>query len=270
MSQCIPFSKLSGAGNDFVVIDNRKKIVRSAFNRAAIKLCAPKTGIGADGLLLLEESATHDFRMRIFNPDGSEAEMCGNGARCIARFAYLKKIARSAMVFETKAGPIAAQIKNTHVKVQLGDPLGFREVTVSIGKNSFNVFFVNTGVPHAVVLVDDLKNAAVVEWGRGIRSHSFFKPAGTNVDFVSRIDSHTISVRTYERGVENETLACGTGSVASALISAKKNGVLSPVNVETRGGEILKVYFDYRDGTFSNVYLEGEVKHIFDGIVKEL
>jgi diaminopimelate epimerase len=267
----IKFAKLSGAGNDFVVIDNRQKIVSSAAAKMAVRLCQPKTGVGADGLILLERSVKADFKMRIFNPDGSEAEMCGNGARCIARFAYLKRIAPAKMVFETIAGLISAQVKGNVVKLRLSDPHGLKDnLEIRLDGQFQKVLFMNTGVPHAIIFVNNIGKVPVFEWGRIIRHHRFFKPAGTNVNFVSKIDKHTIAIRTYERGVENETLACGTGSVAAALCSAIDKNVFSPVQVHTRGGEVLKIYFDYRGGKFSEVYLEGEVRIVFEGEVKEL
>ncbi len=266
----IVFAKLSGAGNDFVVIDNRQKIVPSAAAKMAGKLCQPKTGVGADGLILLEKSAKADFKMRIFNPDGSEAEMCGNGARCIARFAVLKKIAPANMVFDTMAGLISAQVKGAVVKLHMSDPHSLKDtMEIDLAGRSLKVLFINTGVPHAIIFVSNINKVPVFEWGRMIRNHRLFKPAGTNVNFVSKIDRHTIAIRTYERGVENETLACGTGSVAAALISAFAKDVISPVKVHTRGGDILTVYFKYSEEKFYDVYMEGEVRFVFEGELKE-
>ncbi len=277
----IRFSKMSGAGNDFVVIDNRRKTVPAAAAKLARQLCQPKNGIGADGLILLEKSAKADFRMRIFNPDGSEAEMCGNGARCIARFAYLKKIARSNMVFETMAGLISAQVKSTEVKLHMIDPHSFRDhLKVSLAGQERQVLFINTGVPHAVIFVQNIDQVPVFEWGRIVRYHRLFKPAGANVNFVSKTGPHSIAMRTYERGVENETLACGTGSVAAALCSAIAKNLSSPVKVHTRGGDILTVYFKHNtpfnagmkvaEKSFYDVYMEGRVKFVFEGEVKEI
>lgn len=262
---------MSGAGNDFVVIDNRRKVLPPAAAKIAVILCQLKTGIGADGLILLERSAKADFKMRIFNPDGSEAEMCGNGARCIARFALLNKIVSANMVFETLAGLISAQVKGTEVKLHMMDPQGLKsKLKISLDGKSRELFFINTGVPHTIMFVNNIGQVPVSEWGKIIRQHRLFKPAGTNVDFVSKIDQHTIAIRTYERGVERETLACGTGSVAAALTSAVAGKVTSPVRVRTRGGEVLKIYFNYSSGKFSEVYLEGEVRIVFEGEVKEI
>ena len=261
---------MSGAGNDFVVIDNRRKIFPSPPAKMAVKLCAPKTGIGADGVLLLERSRRARFRMRIINPDGSEAEMCGNGARCLARYACLRKIAPSRMVFETKAGLIGATVQGAKVKIRMSEPRDLRALKINLDGAVRDIFFVNTGVPHAVTFVRRIEQLDVTAWGRMIRNQAAFRPAGTNADFVAVIDDHNIAVRTYERGVEGETLACGTGSVASALVSALVKGSLSPVRVHTRGGEILKIYFKLTGGKFSEVYLEGDVKYLFDGVWQEL
>ncbi len=266
----LEFTKLSGAGNDFVVIDNRRNILPGSPAKMAVKLCAAKTGIGADGVLLLEKSKRAAFKMRVINPDGSEAEMCGNGARCLARYAYLRKIAPNRMVFETKAGLIGAAVKGTEVKLRLSAPHDLRELKIILDGAMRDIFFINTGVPHAVTFVRRIEQLDVVSWGRTIRNHALFNPAGTNADFVAKIDSHNIAVRTYERGVEDETLACGTGSVASALVGARELGLLSPVRVHTRGGEVLKIYFNRSGDKFSEVYLEGEVKYLFDGIWKEI
>jgi diaminopimelate epimerase len=266
----IRFAKLSGAGNDFIVIDNRRKILTAPPARLARAFCRAKTGIGADGLLLLERSKRARFKMRIFNPDGSEAEMCGNGARCISRFAYQQKIAPSRMVFETKAGLIGAAVKGTEVKLRLSAPHDLRELKMILDGAVREIFFINTGVPHAVTFVRRIEKLDVVAWGRTIRNHALFRPAGTNADFVAKIDGHNIAVRTYERGVEDETLACGTGSVAAALVSAREMGLLSPVRVHTRGGDVLRIYFRLQDGKFSEVYLAGAVKYLFDGILKEV
>lgn len=258
MKKELEFWKYSGSGNDFVIIDNRLKIIKNV-KRAAIKLCDRKNGIGADGLLLLENSKIADFKMRIINSDGSEAEMCGNGARCIAHFAYKNGIAKSNMNFETKAGIIDAYVKNFNVKVKLTKPHSFRQnIKISYNNQEFDIYFINTGVPHAVIFVNDINNINVNEIGRYIRFHKEFEPAGTNVNFVKVIDKRNIVIRTYERGVEQETLACGTGATASAIISSFVSQMEEPINVLTKGGEKLKVYL-------SPVYLEGKIKPVFKG-----
>lgn len=271
MVKNLRFTKFSGAGNDFVIVDNRQNLIRMPLDKLAIKVCQLKLGVGADGLVVVEKSRSADFKMLIFNSDGSEAEMCGNGARCVARFAHLHKIAGREMDFETKAGLISAEVKDAVVKLRMSQPHDFKcGLRLNLDGNLRSLFFINTGVPHTVMLVKNVDKVNVLEWGRKIRNHRLFKPAGTNVDFVGEIDHHNIVVRTYERGVENETLACGTGAVASALVAAGEKKVFSPVQVHTRGGEILKIYFDLNEGKFNEVYMEGEVRFVFTGTLKEL
>jgi diaminopimelate epimerase len=264
----IKFTKAVATGNDFIVIDNRRLGIKG-LSKLAIALCDRKYGIGSDGLLVVERSAKAHFRMRIFNSDGSEAEMCGNGSRCIALYAKIKKIAPQNMTIQTLAGMLQASVRGDIVKVRLTNPRDLAlGVCIEIGSTPHELCFVNTGVPHAIHFVDDIKDVDVKNFGRSIRHHDAFAPRGTNADFVQMVDSKNIKVRTYERGVEDETLACGTGSVASALISAEIANMTSPVTVETRGGEKLKVHFDRQDGSFVEVYLEGRASLVFDGIVK--
>jgi diaminopimelate epimerase len=224
--------------------------------------------VGADGLILIEPSETVAFRWRFFNADGSEAQMCGNGGRCAARFAVLRDIAGEELSFETQAGIIDATVRGDMVKLRLTDP---RELLINrsimLEGQSFELSSINTGVPHAVHIVNSLDRLDVFHLGRMIRHHESFQPAGTNVNFVEIIDNHTIRVRTYERGVEDETLACGTGDVASVLISSWKGLVESPVNVRVRSGEVLRVFFRKSNGGFRNIYLEGKVKVIYQGLL---
>lgn len=265
----IKFTKSVATGNDFIVIDNRSSALRNNLSQFAKRLCNRVHGIGADGLLLLEKSKKGDFKMRIFNPDGSEAEMCGNGSRCIALYAKTKRIAKADMQIETRAGIIKASVKGDEVKTKLTDPKDIQwNLCLEINKCPYRVNFADTGVPHVIYFVDDIQNIDVKNLGAEMRYHKEFSPAGTNVDFVKIVDKNKIKVRTYERGVEDETLGCGTGAVASAIISAEAEKLISPVNVETRGGEILKVYFDRVDGGFKNVYLEGKARLVFDGEIQ--
>jgi diaminopimelate epimerase len=256
----INFLKLVGNGNDFVLIDCRRQPVR-ALNVVARRICNRKYGIGADGLLVLESSKRADARMRIFNSDGSEAEMCGNGARCAAY--YLNK---ANATLDTKAGIIRARLKAEMVKIRLTNP---KPLTLNMAvqlKRKLRVNFINTGVPHVVVFVHGLDKIDVPFLGRILRNHKKFSPGGTNVNFVETFNSNTIRVRTYERGVEDETLACGTGSVASALVFAANSGADRKIKVITASGEILNVYFN-RDGLrFSDVWLEGKVKLVCKGV----
>ncbi len=262
----IPFSKLTGSGNDFILIDNRGGIVsKEDLPRLTRALCRRKFSVGADGLIAIEEAETADFRWRFFNADGSSAEMCGNGGRCAARFAVERGIAKPDLCFETLAGPIRAVVTGKRVKLEMVSPRDLRlpaEVPLSSGVRRGGS--INTGVPHFVVSEEDLEAVDVVSLGRQIRHHALFAPAGTNVDFVRRTGEAEIAVRTYERGVEDETLACGTGAVASVLIGACWWRLPSPAAVQTRGGEILTVHFSRHGEDFGEVFLEGDTVWVYD------
>jgi len=271
------FTKMQAAGNDFVVINNTLRASRLPAGKAgfalhqlpllARKLCDRRFGIGGDGVLILEKSAKCDFKMRIFNPDGSEAEMCGNGLRCLSFFAYKNKIAASLMSVETKAGILSAQVSSNKVKINMLKPSSIKlGIDISIGGKSYKVHHINTGVPHAIVFVDNLDAVNVKELGRALRYHSIFKPKGANVDFVKIKSKGTIAIRTYERGVEAETLACGTGATASAVISGIVKQLQSPVSVSTKGG-LLKVYFKKKNNIVTDVFLEGEACVVFEGMM---
>lgn len=268
----IPFIKMSGSGNDFILIDHRQRILDvDQLPDFVRRVCARKVSVGADGLILLEPSNRVNFRWRFYNADGSQAEMCGNGGRCAARFAVLKGIAPPRLSFETLAGIIEAEVEGRRVKLQMVRPSGMElNLRVRIEEQEHRLHFINTGVPHAVEMVEEASRVAVVDWGRKIRSHPRFQPAGTNANFVQPIDRRHLKVRTYERGVENETLACGTGAVASALIAAANGLVDSPVAVETSGGEVLNIYFQRQgEGPFERVFLEGDTRVAYEGILWE-
>jgi diaminopimelate epimerase len=258
---------MSASGNDFIVIDNRSGQVNERFqdlNGFVKKICRMHHSVGADGVIFIEDSQEHDFRWRFFNADGSEAEMCGNGGRCAARFACLNGIAKQKMAFETVAGIIKAEVHGPKVKLQLTKPVDMKlDYPVCLEDKEVFVSSVNTGVPHAVLLVSDIDHVPVEDLGRMIRHHKIFGEKGTNVNFVEVIDKKNVKVRTYERGVEGETYACGTGSVASAVILSEKSLVKNPVNIHTRGGEVLKIYID------GDVYLEGDAKMIYVGNLHE-
>jgi diaminopimelate epimerase len=270
-SNMIEFYKMSGSGNDFIIIDNRDLSLNISDLPAFVrKVCARKISIGADGLFLIEPSKSVDFKWQFFNADGSMAEMCGNGSRCVARYAYLKGIAGKKMSFETIAGIISAEVKDDVVKVKLTDPSEVKTgIKIEAGGQTFILDSVDTGVPHAVVFVDDPDNCDVYNNGRAIRYHEYFAPRGTNADFIAVIDRHKIRVRTYERGVENETLACGTGMVAAALTAAQRGLVESPVDVLVQSGETLRIYFENKNGLWREIYLEGSVKIVYQGFLFE-
>ncbi|NJD67880.1 MAG: diaminopimelate epimerase [candidate division NC10 bacterium] len=260
----LSFVKMSGSGNDFILIDNRAGHLDIEPRTLAERLCRRRISVGADGLILVAPSSTADFRMRIFNADGSEAEMCGNGGRCVARFAEMLGIAAPDMAFDTLAGTIRARVNGDRVTLQISRPHGMRlRLSIDVDGVSYEIHSINTGVPHAVLLCSDLEAVPVRTLGRAIRFHPAFQPAGTNVDFVAVADGHALAIRTYERGVEDETLACGTGTVASALISAELGLVSSPVQVQVRSGEILTVSFTGPD--YQEVFFEGEVRLVYQG-----
>ena len=263
----LPFTKMSASGNDFILIENfAGRIPPEAGPELARRLCRRALSVGADGLILLEEprSPSACFSWRFFNADGSEAEMCGNGGRCAARFAVFKGLCQEILSFETKAGLIRAEVKGKRVKIQLTPPEGLRlDFPLSVSGKKFEVSFVNTGVPHVVVLLapDELKGFPVKEIGRAIRFHEAFAPYGTNVNFVAVTGPGELLVRTYERGVEGETLACGTGASASALICGLKGLVNPPVQVKTSGGEVLTIHFDPKDPR--EIFLEGDARFVY-------
>ena len=262
----IPFMKMSGSGNDFILVDHRTPVLKKDQMPAFARMvCRRRISVGADGLIFIEPSERADFRWQFFNADGSEAEMCGNGGRCAARFAYLKGIAGPSLTFETVAGVLSAQVNGMRVKLEMTEPHGLKldEVVVVEGK-AIRVSSLNTGVPHAVHFAEEVEKLDVVRMGRAIRNHPHFAPGGTNVNFVRAGDGSCLVVRTYERGVEDETLACGTGVVASSLISAFKGLVKSPVSVQTRGGEVLRVHFEIEGKEVKSVFYEGEVHIIYE------
>ncbi len=264
----LEFSKMSGAGNDFILADNRRGDLHLTPAQVE-RLCHRQFGIGADGLMLLvpAKDGGADWAWQFWNSDGSDAAMCGNGARCFAR--YVQRLTgwnRPAMSFQTGAGVIRAEFEDDRVTVNLTLPTGLRLAeAVRVGDETIAVHSVNTGVPHAVVFVPDADQAMVLERGRALRFHPHFGPKGTNVNFVQIKGPNHIRVRTYERGVEGETLACGTGVSASALISARVHGFQSPVRVQVQGGDELRVEFNERDGGFADVRLNGPATFVFDG-----
>lgn len=262
---------MSGSGNDFIIIDNRENQVDQAdLSGFVARVCRRAMSVGADGFILVEASENADFRWRFFNSDGSVAEMCGNGARCVARFAFLNRIAGSDMQFETDAGIVAASVKGTRVRLKMTDPKDLHpSYTLSVASGEIQAGSVNTGVPHTVVIVEDLDGVDVFSLGREIRRHERYAPAGTNVNFVSPLTEDQLALRTYERGVEDETLACGTGAVASAIITASLKGLSSPIAIRTRSGQYLNIYFKLEDGLFRDVYLEGDARIVYRGELLE-
>lgn len=266
----LPFVKMQASGNDFIIIDTRQGQVSGDVTRFVQKVCRPHYSVGADGLILIEGSDTADFRWQFFNADGGEVEMCGNGSRCAARYAYMKGIAGRRLSFETLAGVIHAEVRDGSVKVQLTAPKDFRpELEVALGGWTRSGSSINTGVPHVVYFVDDIETVDVLSEGSLTRHNELFRPAGTNANFAKVLGRGEMAVRTYERGVEGETLACGTGATACALVAGAKGLVDSPVSLTTRGGSVLKVYFDWDGGEFKDVYLEGDAVLVYQGALEE-
>lgn len=265
----IAFEKMSGTGNDFVIIDNRSLGIPLAEQPdLARKICRRMFSVGSDGIIFIEESTMADFGWNFYNADGSIAEMCGNGSRCAARFAYRHKIAGKKMKLETLAGIIEAEIceEEEVVRVKMTQPFDFRlDLSLRLDDEERAVTYVNTGVPHAVIFVEE-DDVPVKKWGRKVRFHELFEPRGSNANFVKILEDGKLKVRTYERGVEDETMACGTGAVAAALFASMLKGMESPVEVITSGGDTLTILFDLQDGpVVENVFLQGPTRLICTG-----
>ncbi len=266
------FVKMNGAGNDFVMLDNRDGTKKLSASQIA-RLCDRHRGVGADGVLLVEPPPVDkpgvDFTMRYFNSDGGEAEMCGNGARCFAKFASLVAGPFHHVAFQTRAGVIAADLhEDGDVTLAMSEPHGLRLGThLDVGGEALVVHFVNTGVPHAVVEVGDVAPVDVAELGKALRHHPHFAPAGTNVNFFQQLGPSELRLRTYERGVEAETLACGTGVVAAAIVFRELHGGQGPVSVTVQGGDTLQVHFTKSaNGRIHDVTLRGPADICFEGV----
>jgi len=276
-NRAIPFWKMSGSGNDFVVIDNRDGILpqelASSFTRA---VCRHRVSVGADGVVLIADSVEPGvhFEWRYINADGSDGEMCGNGAMCGARFAMLNGIAPAECVFRTESGLVHAQVDSDPtcpaVRIAIADPGELRSgVELTAAGRDLNLHSITVGVPHAVAIVPDVDAFApgdeLVPIGRSVRHHDVFSPAGTNLNVIAVRDRHTIRMRTYERGVEAETLACGTGAIASAIAATALELTEPPVAVITSGGRPLRVDFTWQDGRASTLSLGGDARVIVRG-----
>jgi diaminopimelate epimerase len=266
----LEFTKMNGAGNDFVLIDNRARKV--TFSRdQVVRLCDRHRGAGADGVILLVPSVSGkaQWAWEFYNSDGGTGEMCGNGARCFAQFVQKLTGITGGFSFETEAGVITASFQGQQVTVSLTRPTGLRlneQLALSAGPQT--IHSLNTGVPHAVLFVPDADQAMVQQLGPEIRRHAHFAPKGTNVNFVQQLGPSHIRVRTFERGVEGETLACGTGVTASALVAARLFGFMSPVKVQVQGGDQLEVGFREDDGEFAEVRLTGPAEFVFEGRIE--
>ncbi|MCC6790785.1 MAG: diaminopimelate epimerase [Thermomicrobiales bacterium] len=273
----VPFWKMSGSGNDFVVIDNRDCVVppdvAPAFTRA---VCRHRVSVGADGVVLIGDSDEPgvNFTWRYVNADGSDGEMCGNGAMCGARFAVLNGIAPADCVFRTESGLVHAWVatdsRDPRVRIAVEEPGALTSnIAIDAAGRELDLHAVTVGVPHAVLIVEDVDQFApgreLLPIGRAVRHHPVFAPAGTNLNVIAVTGPDTVRMRTYERGVEDETLACGTGSIASAIVATSLGLVAPPVNVVTTGGRVLRVDFTWRDNRASDVALTGEARVIVRG-----
>lgn len=262
------FAKMTAAGNDFIVVDNRRDQAAGLDPLRIRKLCSRRLSVGADGLMLLGQPLAPgaDFAMRYFNADGSEAAMCGNGGRCLARFAVLVGVGAEGQTlqFSAPSGAYTALVTGSQVRLSLPPPAP-REAgrRLDLAAGSREVDAINTGVPHAVLFTPDVEAEDVVGVGREVRRHPAFAPAGTNVNFCQVLGPHRLSLRTYERGVEDETLACGTGVAAAALLAAARGLVTPPVAVLTRGGVELEMNFTVRAGGFEDISQRGEARLVY-------
>jgi diaminopimelate epimerase len=265
----LKFTKMSGNGNDFIVIDNYSGKARLS-GRAIKAICTNRLSIGADGLIMLEKSRKPcDFYMRFYNNDGREADMCGNGGRCIARFANLNKRAKSKMKFMAKDGEHQAEVMGGGiVKLKMINPLDVKlEVRVRVRGKTVIGTYMNTGVPHFVVPVKDINKVDVQGLGRLLRFHRAFGRKGTNVNFIQK-KGKVFAIRTYERGVEAETFACGTGATAAGIALYLNKKAKPPVRLLAKGGP-LKIYFKAKGGEVSDVWLEGNARVVSEGIVNK-
>ncbi|MFQ6092403.1 MAG: diaminopimelate epimerase, partial [bacterium] len=260
----IPFAKMVGAGNDFILVDNRAGLLTDDVSSFVNRVCSRRVSVGADGVLLLEQSRVSDFKMRYFNADGGEAEFCGNGARCIALYAFLNGIGAKEMSFESRAGVRRAQVDGSRVTIEMPDPTDIR-LRLPLSEETLPAHFVNVGVPHVVLFLERVDEADVVRRGRAVRKMDRFQPAGTNVNFVQLLNSARLKVRTYERGVEDETYSCGTGVCASAVMAHLVHRVPSPVRVLTRAGETLTVSFRPQGGRITHCTLTGQARIVYHG-----
>ncbi len=255
----VHFFKYQGTGNDFVLIDNRDYSFNGSDKELVALLCHRRFGIGADGLMLLEPSQNHEFTMRYFNSDGNEASMCGNGGRCISAFAvHLGVVPMSSrFVFEAVDGLHEAEVRPDQVDLKMAD--------VSQVKDLGDGYFLNTGSPHYVRFVDEPSALDVAVEGRKWRHDERFAPEGTNVNFVRTASRTVVPMRTFERGVEEETWSCGTGAVASAIALSVKRGAGHLFRMQVPGGELTVSFDEPRGDSFSNIWLTGPAKLVFEG-----
>lgn len=265
----LQFTKMHGAANDFVMVDDRQGTVPWQDYVLMSLLAARRTGIGCEGIILIQRSDRADFRMRFLNPDGTEVDMCGNGARCAAWFAHKIGAAPKSMTMETSCGLLDAEIVDAcNVRVWMPEPTARSYgMAIHVADRRVEGDYVNTGVPHFVVRVDEGETVDVEGLGRAIRLHPAFAPEGVNVNFVIQRAPDRLSIRTYERGVEAESGACGTGAVAAAITAVEAHAGALPMTVRTGGGFILGVDSDWRGNRCTGITLTGPVREVYRGAI---
>lgn len=262
----IDFSKYVGCGNDFIIIDDRLEQFPTHNSALVSALCHRQFGIGADGIILVQTAKEADFRMRIFNSDGSEAEMCGNGIRCFKKFLEELGYLDPFYMIETMHRRLKVETIGEQISVEMGDPKDIRfSINIEYKNTPYLLHCIDTGVPHIVLFVNELASVNVNELGRALRNHAYFSPKGTNVNFAQRLPSGKIALRTYERGVEGETLACGTGATATALAAGYQYKLTGPLDIQLSSNEFLRIGFQLEGLQFSNVTMTGPARHSFNG-----
>lgn len=268
MSALFQFAKYSACGNDFILVDNRQQSFPPKGRALIPSICHRRFGIGADGVIFLELSNVGDCCMRIFNSDGSEAEMCGNGVRCLAFFFRELGFPKQKFLLETMHQLLEVDILTDElVSVNIGDPTHMQwNVPITFSDKTFHVHLIDTGVPHLILFTDDIDHADMVHLAPSLRARRDLAPKGSNVDFVMwDAEKQLLFVRTFERGVEGETPACGTGVLASAIAAAKILQIDSPLSIQVQSGDVLQVAFDWNNDFPSNVSITGEAKKVFQG-----
>ena len=262
LTMTIHFHKYQGTGNDFIILDNLRNEYSSLSMSLVQRLCDRRFGVGADGLILLNEKKDYDFEMKYYNADGKEGSMCGNGSRCMIKFAHSAGIHREKYNFLTSDGPHQAEINgNGIIAIKMNDVTHIKKLN--------NDFILNTGSPHYVKMVMDVMNFEVVKKGREIRDSKEFKQEGINVNFVEQTDKpDKIIVRTYERGVENETFSCGTGVTAAALVCFHNENGFNEVEVKTPGGKLFVEFERVDNEKFQNIWLSGPAEKVFEGSIE--
>lgn len=269
LQSSIPFSKYTGCGNDFILIDNRNEIYPKDEVDLIDRLCDRQFGVGADGVILLEKSERADFVMRIFNPDGSEAEMCGNGIRCLGKFLQELEIDGNRFAIEVM-GKVYPLTLHEDGKVSIGmlpPPHIEWDIALTVGRKSFQVDSLDTGVPHAAIAVEKLEKFDLETLGPKIRYHEHFEPQGTNVDIyhIDKREPSTIHIRTYERGVESETMACGTGATACAIVAWKKERLPNPIKVQVASNDMLEFEITENNDEIQQIIMKGPAEFVFRG-----